>query len=565
MSTYNLIKPVVPVFIFILAVIATPVKAQNISEQVTVTAAFEPTIPDANKINIEPPDSEANIDLPKMTYSNEAEQMMVSLKPESIAPVKLVGEPLSKLYRNYVKAGFGSNTSPLLDIYAGSLRSEKHALGLHLKHFSSSGEIEGYPKTGNSLNLAEIYGQKFFTNHTLSADLGFRRNVVHHYGFLQEQFSDTNKVIYNFSDEDLKQRFARFNGAIGIASNYNNDDRLNHFAGISFKHIADLFETSETGFYFKGGADKKFELFDFTDHQTLGLTADVDFIRYKDSSLIQNNTLISLKPFIGTEFNEYSIKAGLNINFKFDTVSKAYLFPFVEGRLKIIEDALVVHAGITGDIKRIGFDELSDINPFVQSRLPLMYMREKFTFYAGLRARAGEYIDFTVHVKSSAVDNAWFFINDYSQIPYNRFTLIHDDGTLLKGRAEAQYHTAERIMVKAFAELEAWSLDSLEHAYHVPVLKFGIDGMYQIQNKIIARANITSHGQQYALGMSDEGLFTQETLKGFIDASLGFEYRYTKSLSFWINFNNITNSRYYLWNNYPSYKFNLMGGVTYSF
>lgn len=564
MNLHNILRPAILIVTAAFLVTITPALAQNISEQVTVTAAFEPSIPDANKINIEPPDSEANIDLPKMTYSNEAEQMMVSLKPESIAPVKLVGEPLSKLYRNYVKAGFGSYTSPLLDIYAGSLRSEDHALGLHLKHFSSSGEIDGYPKTGNSLNLAEVYGEKFLINHTLSADLGFRRNVVHHYGFITEQFSDTSLFPYIYDDEDLKQRFARFTGGVGFKSNYTEKDRFNHFAGIRFKHISDLYETSETGVSFSGGTDKRFELLDFTEYQQLGLTANVNYIRYKDSSLTQNNTLISLKPFISTEFNEYYIKAGLNINFKFDTVSKAYLFPFVEGRLKIIEDALVVHAGITGDIKRMGFDELSDINPFLQSRLPLMYTREKFTFYAGLRARAGEYIDFTVHVKSSAVDNAWFFINDYSQVPFNRFTLVYDDGTLINGKAELQYHTAERIMLKAFAEVESWSLDSLDHAYHVPALKFGIDGMYQIQNKIITRANITVHGQQYALAMED-GIFSQKTLKGFVDASLGIEYRYTKSLSFWVNFNNITNSRYYLWNNYPSYKINLMGGVTYSF
>ncbi len=546
--------------------IITPLQAQNINEQVTVTAAFEPTIPGADKINIDPPDSESNIDLPKMTYSNEPEQLEVSLKPENITPVKLVGEPLSKLYRNYVKAGFGTYTSPMLDIYAGSLRSKEHSLGLHLKHFSSSGEIDGYPKTGNSLNLAEVYGEKYLTNHTLSADLGFRRNVVHHYGFLEDQFSDSADFPYNFSDEDLKQRFARIYGGIGIKSNYKENDKINHFASFRFRHISDLFETVETGLNVSAGADKRFELLDFTDYQQVGLTADVQYVRYKDSLLTQNNTLIKLKPYISTEFNEYSLKAGLNINFKFDSVSKAYLFPFAEGRLRIIEDALVVHAGITGDIYREGFDELSDINPFVQSRLPLMYTREKFTFYAGLRARAGEYIDFTVHVKSSAIENARFFVNDYSQVPYNRFTLIYDDGTLLMGRAELQYHNAERIMVKTFAELESWSLDNLDHPLHIPVLKFGVDALYQMQNKIIVRANITSHSKQYALVMDTTSTGSSiSDIKGFVDASLGLEYRYTKSLSFWLNFNNLTNTRYYIWNNYPSYKLNIMGGVTYSF
>jgi hypothetical protein len=248
-----------------------------------------------------------------------------------------------------------------------------------------------------------------------------------------------------------------------------------------------------------------------------------------------------------------------------DTVSKAYMFPFVEGQLKIIDDALVVHAGITGNIKRQSFNELSDINPFVQSVLPLQYTREKFTFYAGLRARAGENIDFNAMVRSSSVENAYFFVNDYSRIPYNRFTLLHDDGQVFEARIEAQYHSAERVNVKLYAQFESWSLDNLEHAFHRPSMTFGLDGHYQIQNKIILRANVAARGSQFArtVNLSDQYVATE--LDAFVDLSLGVEYRYTKVLSGFINFNNITNSQYYLWNNYPSYKFNLMGGVAYSF
>ncbi len=543
----------------------TSLIAQNINEEVTVTAAYEPTIPDANKINIEPPESETEVTIPVMTYSNSPDQMLVSLKPENIAAVRLLGEPVSKLYRNYVRAGMGTYTTPFIDLYASSLRSDSYALGLHLKHISSAGDIEGYPETNNSLNQVELYGQRFFSQHTLSSGLGFRRNVVRHYGFLEEDFNELSSPSYTYSEDGLKQRFARLNGNIGIKSAYREDDKFNHFADVNANYINDLFGTSETEVALNAGGDKRFELFDFTDHQTIGLLTDVIYNRYVDSTLTQNNTLVTLKPFISTSFNEYSIKAGLNINFKMDTVSKAYLFPFVEGQLKIIDDALVVHAGITGNIKRQSFNELSDINPFVQSALPLQYTREKFTFYAGLRARAGSNIDFSALIRSSSVANAYFFVNDYSQIPYNRFTLLHDDGQVLEGRFEAQYHTAERISVKLYAEFESWSLDNFEHPWHTPALKFGLDGHYQIQNKIIVRANVAARGNQYARTINLSDQFVATELDAFVDLSLGVEYRYTKVLSGFINFNNITNSQYFLWNNYPSYKFNLMGGVAYSF
>lgn len=557
---------IAPAFITLIIAGSMTANAQTINEEVTVIGAFEPTIPDADKMSLDPPDSETDVKLPEMTYSNQPSPMMVTLKPESISSVRLIGEPLKKLYNNYVKAGFGTYTTPFLDLYTSSLRSKEYALGLHIKHLSSSGKIEDYPNANNSLNLIDVYGQKFLDQHTLSANLGFRRNVVHHYGFLTSEFNETSfPNEYFYSNDDLKQRFARVYGSVGIKSNYSEKDKINHFADLKFKSISDLFYTRETSILLSGGADKQFEILDFTDHQQLGMTADLSFTGYKDSTLSQKSTLITLKPFISTSFNEYTLKAGLNINFKLDTVSKAYLFPFAEGQLRIIDDALIVHAGFTGDLSRQSFDELSDANPFVQSVLPLEYTKEKFTFYAGVRARAGSNVDLSATVRSSFVENATFFVNDYRRVPYNRFTLVHDDGKVIKGRVEAEYHTAEHIMLKAFLGFESWSLDTLIKADHTPVLTFGIDAMYQIQNKIVVRANVAARSKQYARVPGNSGEVTFNSIKGFADLSLGFEYRYTKVLSGFINFNNITNTRYFLFNNYPSYRFNLMGGVAYSF
>ena len=42
---------------------------QGINEQVTVVAAYEPSIPDVNKININPAASETEVKLPVMSYS----------------------------------------------------------------------------------------------------------------------------------------------------------------------------------------------------------------------------------------------------------------------------------------------------------------------------------------------------------------------------------------------------------------------------------------------------------------------------------------------------------------
>jgi outer membrane receptor protein involved in Fe transport len=533
--------------------------AQVLNEQVTVIGAYEPVIPESNKIVINPSASETEVKLPEMTYRIEPVQLKPVLTPETIPSVKLVGEPQKKLYRNYARAGFGNYTSPYLELWANTLRSKTYGLGVHLKHLSSSGEIKDYAIANNSLNLIEFQGQRFLDNHTLTGQAGFRRNVVHHYGFKPAEFD-----IF-VTDDNLKQRFNRINAAVDFKSVYSDKDNLNHRIGLAFNNVSDRFDTRENNIAINGSADKRFELFSFTDYQQLGIETDVSFTGYKDSTLKQNTTLVSVRPFIGTEFEMYAFRLGLDITFKGDTVSKAYLFPFAEAQLRIIDDALTVKAGITGGLKRHGFDELSDLNPFVQSVLPLQYTRERFTFYAMARASAGKHINLSASFKASTIENAYFFVNDFSQEPFNRFTLIYDDADLLAGRFEAEFHTAEKVRVKAFAAFEKWSPKTELHAWHKPASTIGGEAYYNLGDKLIVSAKAKYNAKQYARLENEVGSVSVETLKGYVDLGMGLEYRYTPALSAFLNLNNLLGTRNYIWYNYPGYRFTVMGGLSYSF
>ena len=73
-------------------------------------------------------------------------------------------------------------------------------------------------------------------------------------------------------------------------------------------------------------------------------------------------------------------------------------------------------------------------------------------------------------------------------------------------------------------------------------------------------------GDQFALTQvkKDSVYITEpKLLKSVGDISLGVEYRYSKMLSFFANFNNIANMRYYRWEKYPSQRFNFMVGLTF--
>lgn len=543
----------------LVAGLAAQATAQEIEEQVTVTAAFEPSVPDASKLSINPSSNETEVPLPVMTYDIQARPMETSLQPDDISAVKLVGEPQKKLYRNYARIGFGNYTTPLAEFYANSLRSKSYSLGMYFKHFSSSGVIKDYPKSSNSLNIVRLNGEKYFDEHTLSAQLGYRRNVVYQYGFKPTDFETF------INEDDLKQRFSRINGSVGFKSNYSEKDKLNHEIDLSLSNVSDLFNTRESALNISGKASKRFELLDFTDSQVLGLETDINLTHYKDSTLKQNSTMVVVKPYISTTFEEYSLKLGLNLTVQGDSVSKVHLFPMAEGSIRIIDDALVVQAGFTGNLQRKGFNTLSDINPFIQSVLPLKYTRERFAFYAAIRGRVGKAINLHGSVRSSSLENEVFFVNDFSRIPYNQFTLVYDKANLFTSRLEAEYNESGRINIKAWAQYDSWKMNLEAKPWHKPALKTGGEIRYNMQDKITARAGIELFGKQYAKTFGTEGEIIARQLNGYADISLGLEYRYTKLLSAFLQFNNILGTRYYQWNNYPGYRFNLLGGISYSF
>jgi hypothetical protein len=51
----------------------------------------------------------------------------------------------------------------------------------------------------------------------------------------------------------------------------------------------------------------------------------------------------------------------------------------------------------------------------------------------------------------------------------------------------------------------------------------------------------------------------------FVDMNISAEYRYSKKVSAFIQFNNFTAKKYQYWQNFPVQSINILGGITLSF
>ncbi|HRX94250.1 MAG TPA: TonB-dependent receptor [Chitinophagaceae bacterium] len=54
-------------------------------------------------------------------------------------------------------------------------------------------------------------------------------------------------------------------------------------------------------------------------------------------------------------------------------------------------------------------------------------------------------------------------------------------------------------------------------------------------------------------------------MNGATDLNAGLEFKITKQLNLWAQFNNLFNKTYQRWNQYPVYGFNFVGGIVFSF
>jgi len=568
-STYK-ISPAILLCLLALVVSASAfAQVKTYNEEITVVAPFDPIIPDAFKISSNPAVEDTLTSIPAMNYTIMPRIADVRPFIDPLPAVKLVAEPLSKLYRNYIRAGAGNYSALYGELFMSSLRSKQYLTSVHLKHQSAAGEIKDYGPPANSRNEAEIKATKYFDDHTLSGKAFYYRDGLHLYGYKPVDF-DT--VIQK---DDVKQRYYTAGASASFGSTYKSKDMLNHSIGLSYYHMAGLYENKENNLNFTATLDKRYDLLKLGPEQVLGVTGGYNFLSQLDSLGKTNSGILLINPFIKADVNEYSFMVGFKLNIATGYVTKARFYPVAEARIELIPEALKLYAGFTGSMERTSLQSTTEQNLYISSVIPWNYVYEKFKIYGGFQSNISPRYNFKGSISSGTYENHPFFVTDTSAYLLNSFTLLYDNVTNVKLKGELEFIKSSRLRLAVNGTYTHYKTGDQEYAWYKPAYEFELTGRYDLQNKIVLTAKAVFNGPVWALVPYADPLFdgigkapyifTPEKLKGWTDLNLGAEYRFTKSLSFWINFNNLTNNKYYRWNNYRSYGFNLLGGVSYSF
>ena len=538
------------------------VNAQNPlpKDSFVVIKSYKPTISEGNRLGFNPTIVDSQKVIQSLDYRFISNQVPVTFDVEPIGAAKIKGEPLNKLYNGYARLGVGNNTIPLAELYYHNSRSKSFSLGTHLR-YQQNNDIKDYDNSSLSNLRAVVFGKKFWRANTLSGTVGYEREGFNHYGF---EVDDINRSIADTTD--TKQVYHNLFAQLQMKSTKQDSFNLRHEFGMDYYRIADLDGLiAENNIVANGSVGK------FYNNEYYHVDATFDFNNGANTLDTINNILFGLRPQVNSIGEKFRLNIGMGIYMDAINTAKFHFYPIVDFKYNALRDIIVPYAGFTGRMERNNMRSLTRTNQFLSSDIQLLNTNYKYEAYAGIRGVVSSKLSFNTSISKLKIDDFAMFVKEPSGLN-NKFVLVYDDIEQLQFTGEMQYQMGEKWRVFLRGDYFGYNAGAEEEVWHMPNYKITLSGVYDLNDKIIVRMDLHQIGEQFAKtyenisgGTIIADAITKETLSGVFDANLGVEYRYTKRLSAFINFNNIGSASYERWQDYPTQRFNILGGLTYSF
>lgn len=523
---------------------------------------------DANKLSNWPEVKESVVEMPAISYTLIPNKQNVIIALNPIDPAKVnVEEKLTKLYRGFVKGGFGVYTTPLLEGYYTDGRSRNGTWGIHAKHLSSAGGVAVADSIPDrfSTNEIHLWGRQFLKKHALQGGLDYNRELTNAYGFDPEFYPETDL-------DNLELRYNDVGAFVQLTSYHRDSSKVNYDGKLSFFNFRDIDDGSENNIDFQAHARKFMNTELFSADFRFNYDQWQYFTMADSTEESRENALISLTPKASTVHENWKVTVGMGLVLDARGDKPFHFYPMAEAQYSLLDDLFIPYAGVTGQVKQNLYKTVANENPFIYRDADLKNTNEKLQLFGGIRGTISSAASFNARVSHTTYEDFLYFVNDTVYSSGNRFTPIYDDLSVLNLTGEVSIHTKDKLKLYMRGDYFIYGTGEEAKPWNQPNTKLTITGSYDLQDKLVIRADIFTEGRRKAKSLAPvQGLDPEEqgyylvNLKGYLDANLGVEYRYTKRLSAWVQFNNFLAAKYARWNPYNVQRFNAMMGVSYAF
>lgn len=524
---------------------------------VDVVKTFKPILSDAIKIPIQPNPDKPETKKPVYIYDLDVQTVQIAPNIYTIKPLSLGTSLLPKLKNNYSKIGFGNYNSPLVEFYLNTVRNKQMRAGIFYKHISANGNENETNFSNNTLHGNFNY---FKSNQRYTVDAYYHRNRVQLYGRPDsfEFNADQGKIVYNLIDVKA-----------GASNTPKDSASFSHQTQVHYYSYSNQAKQQENNLGIYTTLTKSFE------QLPVALQAGFRMNQYDSAGTAYNRRFFYLNPEIKLEENNYYLKAGFNTFFETDsTDSKGYFFPKAEAGFQIIPKMFEVFGGLTGNVQVNTFRSITTENPFIQNPIQSNTVH-KLELYGGFKGQLSPQCGFHIQSSSSQLENNLYFI--YRAQDSLKLTdpsagsqiAVYDGtkGTLTQLQIHVYYQKGEKWRINMSTFINNYKMDKLTDAFGRAEFESKLNIWYNIADKIYTKFDLFYIGER-AFGSNTISNLTpvkRGLMNAYTDVNLGFEYRYKKHISTFLQLNNLTNNNYQRWAAYTNYRFNLMAGFTFTF
>ena len=560
-------------------------EAQNdggYNESVIVKGSYRPVIEQQNKLTFPAVVTDTLGGLEhEFNYSISPSRIKALYEPSRIKAARIIGEPATKLYNNYLRLGFGNYWTPLADLYWSSTRDKKKTYGIRVNHLSSWDKLPDYGPNHFGNTAVTLFGKYIVADKLqLSTDLSYEHDHNLYYGFtdstLQAVLGLTRDSI-SLSDYRASYNVATWN--FGLRNMQLDPNKLGYAVDV---HLSDLwgfwgqneFNANISGDIhygfnikdqYKGIAYLHLEWDHYNNIVPDGSNMPLGYLAGGLTSDTLGADILKINPYVDFIFRGLQFRTGLTVvgeKYSGLATPSPKIYPDVTVSKKLLKDRLVLSLAAVGGLEAVSLNGLRQINPYIAPGFVTNMGTSHYDFVAHARWTLSKKLEANAEVSYSLFDNDYVFVLDPAYAldnVYNVFAL--SDNRLTAGGTVT------------FVNDEMLTLRAGGHYYHYTYTGLGTptanyEKFYRPDWDALVSAKVNYH---------DKWLFYLEgSLLGKMEGCLGdtlpmrygiaaeIEYRHNRALSFFLRGDNLAFQRYWLWSNYPSQRGLILAGLTYT-
>lgn len=540
----NFILPLIAIVIGSLPVVA---QKDTTRKAVDITSTFKPSLKEAGKIPFNATPPSADTSKPRLQYDIPNPNLLFAYQPGSLKPLALQIDSTGSFNNsNYIKAGFGSLRTPY--IQAGFSFGDGNTAGLNIyaKHVSSNGKREFQDFTNTQFKLSGFY--KTTRNMELNASLGMKQERTYKYGYQPASLS--------FPNDSIRQRFQTISARVAARNINTTEFGLNYSPSVTIDVFSDHLKNNESNTVVDLPLEKTVGQ-DFV--VNLGVTFDLTRLSLKEKAAF-NNTAWYISPSVTYKTSTLKLQGGIRPSWDNSTFK---MFPNILAEIGTYDQRFTFQAGWTGQIRKTTYQYLAGQNPWLWAPGTQLntWIEERF---AGFKGSVGDHFSYAAKVGFNKLNNQPLFINDTSAAGDGKsFQVVNADRiNVLNLGGELGYNIEEKFSVITNLSFNQYNgLRGQNKAWGLIPLELNTAMRLQVIKDLWLKGDLFAwSGSRYMKKDGSDG-----KLSGAFDLNAGLEFRVTKNINLWTQFNNIFNKEYQRWNQYPVYGFNFVGGIIFSF